>query len=351
MRRLREAGTAIIFISHRLEELFEIADRVTVLRDGLDIDRRLALLAEVEQRALQAHPAVISVTAGVTTQRSESLQLHSNGFEGEAQETGFYLGAAVTVQDSDGRRPEDSWWTSATHLADLPPAGQVGQEAGRRASARLGSAKVGSGRMTLVLENRAAGRLVGSLLEPLQGAALQQRRSCFEGQLGQAVGTPLLDLHDQPLLVRGLGSRTFDGEGLAARPLPVIAAGELRNYYVDVYYGRKLGRPPTTGAHSNVVLTPGRATLPELLAAAGDGILVTGFLGGNANPATGDFSLGILGARVQGGQVAGAVGEMNLTGNHRDFWQRLVAVGADPFPYSPLRVPSLVFEDVQFSGT
>ena len=34
VRQLREGGTAIIFISHRLEELFELADRVTVLRDG-----------------------------------------------------------------------------------------------------------------------------------------------------------------------------------------------------------------------------------------------------------------------------------------------------------------------------
>ncbi len=34
VRRLRDDGTAIIFISHRLEELFELADRVTVLRDG-----------------------------------------------------------------------------------------------------------------------------------------------------------------------------------------------------------------------------------------------------------------------------------------------------------------------------
>lgn len=34
VRRLRDDGTAIIFISHRLEELHELADRVTVLRDG-----------------------------------------------------------------------------------------------------------------------------------------------------------------------------------------------------------------------------------------------------------------------------------------------------------------------------
>ena len=34
VRQLRESGTAIVFISHRLEELFALADRVTILRDG-----------------------------------------------------------------------------------------------------------------------------------------------------------------------------------------------------------------------------------------------------------------------------------------------------------------------------
>jgi len=40
VRRLRSEGTAIIFISHRLEELFELADRVTVLRDGSYVDTK-----------------------------------------------------------------------------------------------------------------------------------------------------------------------------------------------------------------------------------------------------------------------------------------------------------------------
>ena len=40
VRRLRAEGTAIIFISHRLEELFVLADRVTVLRDGSYVDTR-----------------------------------------------------------------------------------------------------------------------------------------------------------------------------------------------------------------------------------------------------------------------------------------------------------------------
>jgi len=38
VRRLRDEGTAVVFISHRLEELFELADRVTIMRDGSYVD-------------------------------------------------------------------------------------------------------------------------------------------------------------------------------------------------------------------------------------------------------------------------------------------------------------------------
>lgn len=40
IRQLREGGTAIIFISHRLDELFAVADRVTILRDGQYVGTR-----------------------------------------------------------------------------------------------------------------------------------------------------------------------------------------------------------------------------------------------------------------------------------------------------------------------
>lgn len=40
VRTLRDSGVGVVYISHRLEEVFEIADRVTVLKDGMLVDTR-----------------------------------------------------------------------------------------------------------------------------------------------------------------------------------------------------------------------------------------------------------------------------------------------------------------------
>lgn len=49
VKRLRDQGTAIVFISHRLEEVFEISDRVTVLRDGEYVGTRNRVETTVDE--------------------------------------------------------------------------------------------------------------------------------------------------------------------------------------------------------------------------------------------------------------------------------------------------------------
>ena len=51
LRKLREDGVAIVFVSHKLEEVFAIADRVTVLRDGKNVARG-APMAEMTRQTL-----------------------------------------------------------------------------------------------------------------------------------------------------------------------------------------------------------------------------------------------------------------------------------------------------------
>ena len=312
--------------------------------------RAVAEGLESAARAAPGAEAILSVTTSVGDTFAETFRVHSNGFEGSRRVTDFWVSAQVSAQDPDGRRPEDWAAAAARHRSELPALSDVGGEAARRALSRVGSRKGDSALLTMAVENRAAGRLLGSLLAALGASALQQKRSFLEGQLGRKVASRLLDLKDDPLLPRGLGSRLYDGEGLAARPFKVFEEGTLASYYVDTYYGKKLGMAPTTRGPSNLTLKLGAKDRAGLLADLGEGILVTGFLGGNSNSTTGDFSLGVQGFRVREGRLGEPIGEMNVSGRHQELWPRLSAVGNDPYRYSALRAPTLVFERVQFAG-
>ena len=312
--------------------------------------RKAAQQMEEAARAVKGSEAILSVSTGFDDTRTESFRVASNGFEGTRIDTVFFVSAQVSVKDADGRRPEDYSFGGARFLGEVPATAVVGREAAERAISRLGAKKPPSAVVTLVIDNRAAGRLMGALAGPLSGASLQQKRSFLEGKLGQAIGSPLLDVVDDPLIPKAFGSRLYDAEGLAAKRRPVFEKGVLRSYYIDTYYGKKLKMAPTSGGTSNLAWTLGAKPQAAILKDVGEGILVTGFLGGNSNGTTGDYSLGVQGFSIRGGERAEPVGEMNIAGNMLELLTKLTAVGNDPWPYSSMRTPTLVFEGVQLAG-
>ncbi len=319
----------------------------------LEAQARRARAQQLEEAARSAKGAehIVSVSTGISDGQGESFRVHSNGFEGTRRTTMYGQFSSVSVKDPDGRRPEESDSASARFWSELPPAAETGRRSAERALSRIGSQKLASGECTLAIDNRAAGRLLSYLLGPMSASALQQKRSMFEGKLHTAIGSPLLDIADDPHLPKGFGSRLFDSEGMAARKMTVFEGGVLKTYFVDNYYGRKLAMAPTTAGPSNLVWKMGSKSQAELLKEIGDGLLVTGFLGGNSNGTTGDFSLGIQGFRIAGGKLVEPFAEMNLSGNHLELWKKLAAVGNDPYPYSSIKVPTLVFEGAQVAGT
>jgi len=316
---------------------------------SLDIDRRKQLV-ETLWKSARDDEQVISATSGTYDSASESVLLHSNGFEGQRRSTNFWMGAQVTVRDEGDRRPMGSWWIGDRRHGTLTDPEGVGRKALQRALQRLGSTPLTTRRCPMVIDNKTARRVLSPLFRALSGRSLQQRRSFLEGKLGEKVLSDLASVTDDPLIPRGFGSRLYDGEGIAAKRIPVFEGGVLSSYFIDTYYGKKLQMAPTTGGSSNVVVTPGSLDAAAILKEVGDGILVTSFLGGNSDPTTGDYSFGIRGHIVEGGEIGAPVSEMNITGNLLQLWSNLTHVGNDPYPYSSMLVPTLAFGDIQFSG-
>lgn len=315
-----------------------------------DDGRKVARLAEEAARGVKGNESLLSVTTSFSSNLVENWMVTSNGFSGSNRGTSFFVSAQVSAKDADGRRPEDFDYAGARFWNEMGDPAAIGASAAKRALNRLGAKKGESAAMMVAVDNRAAGRLVSMLTGPLSAGSLQQKRSFYEGKIGQQVTSDVITVFDDPLVPKAFGSRKFDMEGLAAVRRPIIENGVLKNYYVDTYYGRKLKLAPTSGSPSNLSWKLGGKSQKELLAELKDGLLITSFIGGNSNGGTGDFSLGLVGYRVRNGEIAEPVSEMNISGNHLEFWKKLVAVGNDPFAYSSLRTPTLVFENVSIAG-
>lgn len=316
----------------------------------LDADTRKSWCQEINA-GLREGEGVISASSGEYDNHTVRAGVSSNGFEGVVEATSVWMGGSAVLRGEGDKRLRGGLWVGGHHLDQrLRTPAEIAAHALEWAELKRGAEKGPTQRAVMVVDPRAASRLLRYLLRPADARSVQQGRSFLGDKVGQPIASEALTLVDDPLVVRGQSSRPFDGEGIAARRLPLIEGGVLKNLYVDTYYGAKAGLTPTTGSGSNWLVTPGDRDLAGLLSDAGSGVYVTGWLGGNADNNTGDFSFGCHGHLIEDGQVGPAVSEMNVTGNLLSLFQNLVAVGNDPWPWSSAQVGSLMFEDVQFSG-
>jgi len=314
-------------------------------------EERHNLVKTVEESCLEkAGPKVISVTAGGYDSHQEYVLMASNGFEGYFDATVYQAGAQVTVQDEGDRRPMGFSYVVGVKRKDMPSPEKIGAEAAERTLDLLGGKKLKTETLPIIIENRNVPSVLNGLLEAMLGAYIQQKRSFLADKKGKNIGSNCFTVIDDPFVKGGLGSQLFDSDGFATKKRTMIESGVLKEFFVDWYYSRKLGWEPTTGSPSNLIIPPGKRSVKEIMKDLGRGIFITGFIGGNSNSTTGDASIGITGKLFENGEPVQSVAEMNIAGNHLEFWKKLVEAANDPWPYSSMRTPSLVFKDAVVSG-
>jgi PmbA protein len=312
---------------------------------------RHATAREIEEVSLEkGGEKVISVEASCYDSYYEEYVRTSNGFTGSLAATYYQKGASVTVQDEGDRRPNGGYFISSHIKDDLPDSKEVGRLAAERTLSLMGSKKIPTEVLPIIIENKGTGRVLNGFLQALTGQNIQQKRSFLAGMKDQQVGSPIFTLVDDPQIVRGMGSKNYDDDCFAAVRRDIVKEGRLLEYFIDWYYSRKLECEPTTSWPANLLLPPGNRSVEEIMKDLGRGIFITDFIGGNSNSTTGDFSVGIIGQLFDQGKFVHPVSEMNIADNHLKFWNKLAEAANDPWKYSSYRIPSLVFKDVVVAG-
>ncbi|MBO4434669.1 MAG: TldD/PmbA family protein [Bacteroidales bacterium] len=323
----------------------------------LDVDetfrRKMAMDLSLwkEKESLEKGFTILSEEAEYSDSVSDLVVMDSDGLYARHCETAFEIVSEFTIADPDGRLFSGYWWDSSWRLAGVDPSA-CARKALERTVEQMNPMAMPGGKYSVVVDSECASRLLSPVLSALGGFAVQQNNSFLADDLGRKVFAEKMTLVDLPLEKGATGARLFDSEGVATREMPVIDHGVVKTFFLNTYIAGKMGMEPTVEDSTRVKLMPvGECRdIAGLMAAVGEGILITGFNGGNSNAATGDFSYGIEGFYFRDGRIVHPVRELLMTGNFKTLWNSLSLVADDARPCLVKQIPSLVFSSADMSA-
>jgi PmbA protein len=346
-----------------------LADESALARQFPDldlIDRDLPTVQALEEMARAAEQAALSV-AGVAKSGGASASagiggmvlVTSHGFRGAY--LGSSHGVSMTAIAGEGTGMERDYdYSSARHAADLENAANIGRRAGERTVARLNPRKVPTRKVPVVFDPRVAGSLISHLAAAANGASVARKTSLLRDKMGAKLFADGIRIVDDPLRKRGLRSRPFDGEGVAAKPLALVEDGVLKSWLLDCATARELGLSTTGHAArgvssvpspsaTNLHLEPGRLSPDELIADIKDGFYVTDLIGMGVNMVTGDYSRGASGFWIENGKRTFPVSEVTIAGNLIDMFRMLTPANDLVFRYAT-NAPTIRLEELTVAG-
>ncbi len=333
----------------------------------LDLSGDGEMAAELlEREALEAEAAALAVdgvkmvsSCGNGCSQSQSWVASSNGFAAHRSGGSSGLGLAA-VAERDGAMERDYESRSVRKLADRPSATEIGRIAGERTVARLGSRKVKTQTAAVIYDRRVSASLIGAFLSAISGPGVARGVSFLKDRMGDQVFAKGVNLIDDPLRPRGMGSRAHDGEGRAVARANLIDDGVLTRWLLNGSSARQLGlepngyasggfgNPPGVGV-SNAFIEAGQQSPAEMMAGVRHGLLVTDMFGPSINPNTGDYSVGVAGFWFANGEIVHPVSEVTIAGDLPSMFARLVPASDLEFRGSR-DAPSLLIEDMSIAG-
>lgn len=322
--------------------------------------------AALAEQARQIEAAALAVkgitqvsTAAAETLRNDIHVMATNGLSGGYTRTSFAR-AGVAIAGDGLEMERDHAFDNRVFADDLMSPEEIGTLAAERTIARSGATQPKTGAFPVMFDERVASGLIGHLLNAINGQGIARGSSWARDLMDAQVLPEALSLLEEPLRPRVANSRPFDAEGLPSRNSPLVEAGVLKRWVLDLATGRKLGLPSTANGQravsspprpgiTNIRLSGPQMAKAELLREMGEGLLITSMMGSSINANTGDYSRGASGFWIRGGELAEPVNECTVAGNLIDMLKTL-RMADDARAYSGRVVPSLVVEGLTVAG-
>jgi len=315
--------------------------------------------AEAIEKALYCEKRALALDKRITN--SDGVQVstytfclghaNSQGFKGFVQSSRHSVSCSLIAQEGEGMQ-RDYDYTTARCADDLMNLDALAQSAVTRATSRLGAQKIKTQKAPVIFSSRLSSGLFSSFVGAITGNNLYRKNSFLLDSLDKQIFPAGIRVHEQPHLLRGLGSAPFDGEGVLTRNNVLVDDGRLHQYVLSTYSARKMGLKTTanSGGVFNLTVDPTAGDLPDLLKKMGTGLLVTELMGQGVNILTGDYSRGAAGFWVENGIIQYPVEEITIAGNLKTMFRHIAGIGTDINPNISTHCGSVLIDEMMIAG-
>lgn len=343
------------------------AGEIDLWRDEVEATRngdKIELALELERRVRGADPRISGVRVAGYGDSAGAFALASTaGIRAASRATSASISVQALAKDRDRTQTGYAWdGAREPGAVDLE---RVVERAVSHSVEMLGATQPRTTTVDLVLDPHLAATVLGLIAGTLTGDRVLKGRSPFVDRVGEAVAAPTVSFLDDPTDPRSLGADSHDGEGLACRPVPLVAGGVLQGFLHDSYTGRRSGHGstgsavrstrglPSPGLHALAVQPGSGGSLDEMIAGVDHGLLVFSLAGlhSGVNPVSGDFSVGVEGRMIRNGELAEPVAECTIASTLQRLLLDVQTLGSEVTHLpSGVSTPPLVIGDVALSG-
>ncbi len=315
----------------------------------IDNDKKIDYLKELESAASEDEK-IVNTESSFTEKKSNFILTNSDGFCSGYKTSSFTVSCVAVAQDETSME-RDYEYSSKRYLDDIKEPKSLGKIASQQTIRKLSPKKIGSEKLSVIFDKRIAKGMLSAFASAISSSAIARGTSFLKDQLNEQIFSNSINIVDKPDIIKGLGSKNFDSEGVKSETINLVKEGVLKSYLVDTYNGRKLNLKSNgrSGGTTNLYFENGNQSYDELLKMNSKCIYITETIGHGSNLVTGDYSVGATGFLVENGQFKYPINEITIAGNFKDMFKRIFLANDLDFEYST-NSPTMMIEGMTVAG-
>jgi len=332
--------------------------------DNVKPDELISLALEMEKECKKQCDKVVNFQGcGIGYGKATYGIINSKGLNLK-NERNSLTAYVVPIVEENNEKYDGMGYVIANTVGDIKPS-ELAKQGLEEALSKVGGKSIPSGTYKIIINNEAMVSLLGTFSGIFNAEQAQKGLSLLKGKEGEIIASDIITLIDDPHLEDGLGTTSFDDEGVATYKKEIITNGKLNTllYNLKTAYkaqvkstgnGFKGSYASTVGVSAtNFYIKPGEKSFEELCNEVKEGVIITEFAGlhSGASAITGDFSLAAKGFMIENGKKSFPVEQITVAGNFFTLLKDIEEVGSDlKFPMSSIGCPSVIVKELSVAG-